>query len=379
MLKESVVPARERAHSCPAMNASESAVPAAGIFAVSCNFRTASPRVSDRLALSRERISALCAAGALGAFSERVLLSTCNRTEFYVVPAAADFAAGESDFAEKIFQKIADCAAEITGVPAAEILENSEKFAGAAAVAHLFCVAAGLDSQMVGEAEIFGQVKNAYETARAAGTVGATLNRVFQKSFHEAKRARTQTGIAAGRVSVGSVVTELALRIFGTISRCSVLVFGTGEAGRKTAQAFVSRGAARVRIFGRNPVRARELAAALGAETFDAGTPDAAEFVSCAAQANVIVGCASVSEPFVSAETLREIARSRGEKPLLLIDLGVPHNFPPDVDAPNLQICGLDELAQIANGRLALREREAAACRADLTARAERLFSALPW
>lgn len=355
------------------MSAPESVVPAAdfsaaGIFAISCNFRTASPILSERLAFSRERISALYAAGAFSAFAERVLLSTCNRTEFYVVPAAED-----SGSAEKIFAKIAACAAELSGVPAAEILENSEKFAGAAAVAHLFCVASGLDSRMVGEAEIFGQVKSAYEAARAAGTAGATLNRVFQKSFHEAKRARAETGIAAGRVSVGNVATELAARVFGSVARCSVLVFGTGEAGWKTAQAFVSRGAAQVRIVGRNSARARELAAALGAEAFGAE-----EFAARAAAADVIVGCASVSEPLVSAGTLREIARSRGARPLLLIDLGVPRNFPTGVAAANLQICGLDELAQIANSRLALREREAAACRADLAARAERFFSVLP-
>lgn len=330
------------------------------IVALSCSFRTAESSVLERLALSRERLDGLYAARAFSAFPECVALSTCNRVEIY--------AAGGNASAEKI----AGTLARISGVPEEEILKNSAAFFGADAVRHLFEVASGLESRMIGEAEILGQVKAAYAAARAAGTAGTALNRVFQKSFHAAKWARANTGISQGQVSVGNVAVELAGRVFGELSRCSVLVVGTGEVGRKTAQAFVSRGAGNVLVASRNFERARAFAAEIGA--FAAETDSVAER---AVRADIVVGCASVPAPLISEEKLREILRSRGGRPLFLIDLGMPRNFPTGVSADELWIYGLEDLAEIANENLFAREREAAACREELSARARRVFSAL--
>lgn len=385
------------------------------IFVLSCDFRTAKPDVLERLALSHERVAALCSERAFSVFAERVVLSTCNRTEIYVVSGASGSAvpagnsakrfvkifsepaskiasdgvpenafdgsgsrdaetdSAEADFAAaKIFRSVAENLAEITGVPAEEILENSAKLSGVDAVCHLFCVASGLESRMVGEAEIFGQTKQAYETARSAGTVGPALNRVFQKSFHAAKWARANTGISQGQISVGNVATELASRVFGDLSRCAVLVFGTGEAGRKTAHSFVSRGAGNVLVAGRNFEHAKALADELGVVAIGADA-----FAVRAVYADIVVGCASVTEPLFSAETLRGILRSRRGRPLFLIDLGVPHNFPSGVESDDLWIYGLEDLAKIANENLAAREREAAFCREELARRAARVFESL--
>ncbi len=330
------------------------------IVALSCSFRTAESSVLERLALSRERLDKLYAERAFSAFPECVALSTCNRVEIY--------AAGGNVSAEKI----AGTLAGISGVSEGEILKNSAVFSGADAVRHLFEVASGLESRMIGEAEILGQVKVAYAAARAAGTAGTALNRVFQKSFHAAKWARANTGISQGQVSVGNVAVELAGRVFGELSRCSVLVVGTGEVGRKTAQAFVSRGAGNVLVASRNFERARAFAAGIGA--FAAETDSVAER---AIRADIVVGCASVPAPLISEEKLREILRSRGGRPLFLIDLGMPRNFPTGVSADELWIYGLEDLAEIANENLSTREREAAACREELSARARRVFSAL--
>lgn len=334
--------------------------PHARLLAFSCNFRTTELSVLERLALSRERLAELYARGAFAALPECVVLSTCNRVEIY--------AAGESVPAEKI----AALAEDFSGVPAGEILKNAAIFADAEAVRHLFEVASGLDSRMVGETEILGQTKQAYEAARAAGNAGATLNRVFQKSFHAAKWARANTGIAQGQVSVGNVAAELAARVFGELSRCSVLVVGTGEAGRKTTQSFVSRGAGNVLVASRNFERAREFAAAVGA-----GAVELDSVVSRAVRADVVVGCASVAEPLISADTLREILRSRARRPLFLVDLGMPRNFPSEVESDELWIYGLEDLAEIANENLSAREREAVTCRAELSRRAEELFRKL--
>lgn len=332
----------------------------ARLLALSCNFRTAELSVLERLALPRERLAALYAARAFAAFPECVVLSTCNRVELY--------AAGTPAGAEKIAETLAG----ISGVPAKEILKNAEIFADADAVRHLFEVASGLDSRMVGEAEILGQTKQAYDAALAAGTAGAALNRVFQKSFHAAKWARANTGISQGQVSVGNVAVELAARVFGELSRCSVLVVGTGEAGRKTAQAFVSRGAGNVLVASRNFERARAFASAVGA-----GAVELDSVASRAVRADVVVGCASVAEPLISAEALRGILRARGGRPLFLVDLGMPRNFPSGVESDELWIYGLEDLAEIANENLSAREREAASCRAELARRAEELFRKL--
>lgn len=328
------------------------------VFAFSCNFRTAELSVLERLALSRERIATLYATRVFSAFPEIVVLSTCNRVEFYTAGAGADSR-------EKIVEKIP----EISGVPAEEILKNSETFSNADAIAHLFSVVSGLDSRMVGEAEISGQVKNAYEAARAAGTVGATLNRIFQKSFHAAKWARAETGISQGQISIGNVAVELAGRVFGDLSRCAVLVAGTGETGRKTAQAFVSRGAGNVLVSSRNFERARALASELGVAAVE---PEA--FFSRIVYADIVVGCTGGAEPLISSEKMREILRERGGRPLFIIDLGMPRNFPSDVKSDDLWLYGLEDLAEIANENLARREREAVACREELRLRAEKLF-----
>lgn len=328
--------------------------------ALSCNFRTAKLEVLEALSLSRENIENLYAEGTFSDFEECVLLSTCNRIEVYV--------RGPENAAEKIAGKLA----VYSGIPAGKILENAELFSGCDAVTHLFELASGLDSRMVGEAEILGQVKQAYEAARATESSGAMLNRVFQKSFQAAKWARTETGIAQGQISIGNVAVELAGRVFGELSRCSVLIVGTGEAGRKTAQAFVSRGAENVLVASRAFERARALAAEIGA-----GAVELDSVVSRMEHADVVVGCSSVEEPLIRARELKRVLSLRRERPLFLIDLGMPRNFPSEIESDSLWVYGLEDLAVIANENLASREREAKLCRRELAARARRVFEAL--
>ncbi len=330
------------------------------LVAFSCNFRTAELAVLEALSVSRERAEALYAEGAFSGFEECVFLSTCNRVEVY--------ARGKGSVADKI----AEALAAYSGLSPEIILKNAELFSGCDAVRHLFELTSGLDSRMVGEAEILGQVKQAYETACAAGTSGATLNRVFQKSFQAAKWARSETGIAQGQISIGNVAVELAGRVFGDLSRSSVLVIGTGEAGRKTAQSFVSRGAENVLVASRSFERAHALAAEIGAGAIEPET-----LTSRMEHADVVVGCSSVEEPLLSEAALKQILKRRRERPLFLIDLGMPRNFPSVEESDALWIYGLEDLAGIANENLAAREREAALCRGELSRRARRVFEAL--
>src|SRR5262249_31064907 len=131
-------------------------------------------------------------------------------------------------------------------------------------VQHLFRVASGLDSMVVGESEIFGQAKKAYESARRSGAVGPYLHRLFQRAFRVAEQVRTHTDIARGAVSVGSVAVELAQRIFAKLSKCKVLVLGAGETSERTTRALVSRGVTDLRVSNRSLDRARDLAHAVG-------------------------------------------------------------------------------------------------------------------
>lgn len=330
------------------------------LFALSCNFRTAELKILEALALSRERIAEFYTKGFFAEFEECVLLSTCNRVEIYV--------RANGNPTEKLAGKLAD----YSGVPAETILKSAAVFSDRDAVLHLFEVASGLDSRMVGEAEILGQVKQAYEAACSAGSAGAMLNRIFQKSFQAAKWARTETGISQGQISVGNVAVELAGRVFGNLSRCSVLVVGTGEAGRKTAQAFASRGAENILIASRNLERAHALASEIGAGAVETDSVPARIL-----RADIVVGCTNTEKPLVSERDLLRILKTRRQRPLFLIDLGMPRNFPAVAEADSLWIYGLEDLAAIANENLSAREREASLCREELAKRARRVFDAL--
>lgn len=330
------------------------------LVALSCNFRTAELEVLETLSLSKERIAELYSGEIFSGVSECVLLSTCNRVEVY--------ARESGETLTKIVVKLA----ELSGLSSETVLKNAETFFAYDAVRHLFELVSGLDSRMVGEAEILGQVKQAYETASRAGATGSLLNRVFQKSFQVAKWARSETGISQGQISIGNVAVELAGRVFGDLSRCSVLVVGTGEAGRKTAQSFVSRGAENVLVASRNFERARALAAEIGA-----GAVEADSLISRLVHADIVVGCSSTEKPLVSTRELAQLVKTRHERPLFLIDLGMPRNFPSDVEADSLWLYGLEDLAAIANENLSAREREATLCREELARRARRVFESL--
>ena len=181
--------------------------------------------------------------------AEALLLTTCNRVEVYGVSNK-----GIST------DEIARCLISNANrnpdndAPAFYCYEDNK------CVQHLFRVASGLDSMVVGESEIFGQAKKAYESARTSGAVGPCLHRLFQRAFRVAKQVRTHTDIARGAVSVGSVAVELAQRIFGKLSECKVLVLGAGETSERTIRALVSRGVTDLRVSNRSLDRARELA-----------------------------------------------------------------------------------------------------------------------
>jgi glutamyl-tRNA reductase len=297
----------------------------------------------EKLAVTDERrASVLAHLSQGGLLREYTLLNTCNRVEFYAVGNAT---AGQI-VAERFF-----AAQGFTPDQAREVYRAAS---GQGALVHLISVACGLDSQMLGETEVLGQVKDAYARAVVEKSVGPVLNRVFQKTFQHAKYVRSNTAITEGQISVANVAVDLASKIFGSLEEVRVLLLGAGDIGEKTAKAFQSRGSARATVSSRTFERAMELAkqyggAALPWEHFEShlGGFD-------------IVMCSTASpRAVVSKAAVQQAMQRRRSQPLFFIDLALPRDVAPEVATiENVFVYNLDDLARIAEENLAAREAE---------------------
>ena len=337
--------------------------PAPTLFLLGASHHTAPLELREKLALTGEKLEAFRAdLRALDGLQEYAVLNTCNRVEIYGVASSPGAVAGlEASFCAR-HQMDPEAFARIR----LQLLDRS-------AVQHLLEVAAGVDSQVVGETEILGQVKEAYAAAQMRGTTGPVLNRMFQKSFQAAKHVRTHTAIGEGQISVASVAVDLALKIFGDLRPCRVLVLGAGDIGEKTAKAFKSRGAGRMTVASRNFEHAGQLAAGLGAGAlpFERVPEGLAEF-------DVAVCSTAAPEPVVTRATAAAAMRHRPHLPLFFIDLAMPRNIAPDVATlPNVFLYNLDDLAAIADENLAQRRAETDQARTVLAGKAEALWQQL--
>jgi glutamyl-tRNA reductase len=334
---------------------------AGGIFFhLGASHHTAPLALREKLALTPDKTAALGARlGPAGELREWAVLSTCNRVEFYGVagsPAAIDHLQAE-------FCALVECSP-------ADFAGAARRTFGLEALRHLLVVAAGLDSQMLGETEIFGQVKGAYAAALHRGTAGPVLNRAFQKTFQAAKFVRTHTAITEGQVSVASVAVDLALKIFGGLRTVRVLLLGAGEIGEKAARAFQSRGAEALAVASRRLERAMELAQALAAAAlpFEHAPGRLAEF-------DIVLCATSAPGVILTHDAVATAMRRRPARPLFFIDLALPRNVEPAVTKlPNVFLYNLDDLAKIADANRAARESEVARARALVAEKAGALW-----
>ena len=330
------------------------------LVALSATHRTAGLDARAAFALGPEGIDCFYAAARAAGLAEALVLATCNRLEAYAV----------GDEAAALHARTALAAAVGSGSGAMDT--HLRPLPGRHAVEHLFAVVAGLDSQMLGEAEIAGQVKEAYADALARGMTGPILNRVFQKAFQASAWARTHTGLGQGQVSLGNVTVELAERAFGPLASARVLVLGTGEVGRRIAQALVSRGAAELTIASRTFANAASLASELGGAALELSTG-----LGQIHAHDLVVGSSAVERPLITLEAARAALERRAGRPWLLVDLGVPRNIDPAARAlEGAYLADLDDLAAVANANQRAREVEAARARAALVERAARAFEA---
>jgi glutamyl-tRNA reductase len=310
------------------------------LFCVGISHHTANVETRERYAGGAGEAELL----ATGIWKEALILSTCNRVEIY--------GASERPVAtEEIKSALWHSQAQVDETDA------FYRYDGEACARHLFRVVAGLDSMVIGETEIFGQAKKAYETARARGSAGSLLHRLFQRAFRVAKQVRSSTDITRGAVSVGSVAVELAGRIFGDLRDRSVLILGAGETSERTARALASRGVADLRVTNRSLERAESLAALVQGRTvpFEHWTRQCQEV-------DILISSTSADEPLLTPEVLAPMLHGRADRPLFVIDIAVPRDVAPEVnDMEGVYLYDIDSLQSIADQSLAMRHQQISA------------------
>lgn len=305
--------------------------------------------VRERFAFAEARIPAtLQLLRDEGMADEAVILSTCNRVEIYVATSLS-----LSEAAVELKEFLISCH-DYHDPITDEIYALGEP----QSVEHLFRVACGLDSMVLGETEILGQLKKAYETALEHRHTGGRLNKAFQRAFNVAKQVRTETSIQRGSVSVGSVAVELAEKIFASLENRQVMVIGAGDTSEKTARALLSRGAKSIVVANRSYDRARALATELGgrAVQFDDWSR---EF----AQIDIAISSTSAPHHILDRARLEPLMKLRKNRPLLLIDIAVPRDINPEVNLmTNVYLYNIDDLQAIADDYLKQRKEEIIRC-----------------
>jgi len=357
------------------------------VIVIGLSHRTSPVELRERFAFADEKIpGALRALRESGIASEAAILSTCNRVEIYAVTKLApdvafaelkkffvhwDETTGEPAASSPSPQRGEDRGEEANTVSKSNPLpplgrregvqfvgDEIYSFAEPHSLHHLFKVASGLDSMVIGETEIFGQLKDAYELAFKHQHTGARLNKAFQRAFNVAKHIRTATNIQRGSVSVMSAAVELAEKIFSSLAEHEVLVIGAGETSEKTARALLSRGARGVVVTNRSPERATALATELGgrAVPFE-NWADALE------QIDIAISSTAAPHHILDRAKLEPLMKRRKHRPLLLIDIAVPRDIDPAVsDLDNVYLYNVDDLQSIAADYLSLRKEEVARC-----------------
>ena len=283
---------------------------------VGLSHRTAPVEVRERLAVAPDRLEQeLREIASNGRLDEALLISTCNRVELYATsanPIAASQVAKEA-----LARRLPETASD-------DVLYQER---GVDVVRHVFRVASSLDSLVVGEPQILGQVKEAFDAAKGAGTMGTLLGRCFTQAFATAKRVRNETGIAEGTVSVSSIACELAKKIFGNLEGRRTLLLGAGEMGESAARSLRQTGT-NLHVINRSEDRARALAESCGgrAVPYERLTMEIAD-------ADVVIASTASPKFILTPELMKSVVRTRRHRPLFIIDIAVPRDVDPSASS----------------------------------------------
>jgi len=316
------------------------------ILIVGVNHRRAPVEVREHLAINNGALDeSLQRLLTVPSIEEGVILSTCNRVE--VIAASTD--------GDHAVEALTEFLAADEHLPRARLADHLSVYRGREAVRHLFRVAASLDSMVVGEPQILGQLKDFYNRAATAGSAGTVLHRCFHKSFSVAKRVRTETGVASKAVSVSAAAVELASKIFDHLEDKTAMLIGAGTMSELAARHLMAHGVRSILVTNRTFDRAVELARELH------GTPvPFEEFRSYVQMADVVIGSTAADQYILTPAIVQDVLRQRQYRPMFLIDMSVPRNFDPRInDIDNVYLYDIDDLGGVASENLDERTREA--------------------
>ncbi len=317
--------------------------------AIGCNVGSAPVDLREKLAFDADKLARALTELTARYGAEAAVLGTCNRVELYLARPEVG--------APVHSPLVAEYLSELHGVPAADIHPHLYEHADAAAVRHLFRVAAGLDSVVVGEDQIAGQVKDAFDVAQRAGATGPLLNTLFPAAARTSKRVRTETGLAQGQFSVASAAVGFLNEVFDRFTDKTVLVIGAGEMGRLTLTHIRELRPAAVLVTNRSPEKAAALAAECGGAPLPWDQLD-----DGLARADIVISTTGAPEPIVSRRRYDEKVRPRrGRRKLVVFDLAVPRDFDPKIDdGDRVSVFNVDDLNRVRDQQLAERRRHVA-------------------
>jgi glutamyl-tRNA reductase len=294
------------------------------------NHKTAPVALREKVAFNEDRLlAALHALRRERGVAEVVILSTCNRTEVYWAGTATG--ADLADWLERHHAPSLDLASSV-------YMHQEQR-----AVEHAFSVASGLDSMVLGEAQILGQLKEAYRIAHQSGSTGPHLNKLFQAAFSTAKRVRTETQIGANAVSLASATVSLARRVYADLTAKNALMIGAGEMNALTARHFTAAGVKRMVIANRTLSRAQQLAAEVRGYAADLSQIDK-EMI----EADIVIACTASPVPLITKAAVARALRARRRRPIFMVDLAVPRDVEPAVaDLEDVYLFSIDDLQQL--------------------------------
>jgi glutamyl-tRNA reductase len=310
---------------------------------IGVNYKTAPIALRERIAISREDLpEATRALGAVEGVMECMIVSTCNRVELLAAVETPD--ADLTGFLHRQF-----------GLERALLEPHIYKQTDRDAVRHLFRVAASLDSMVVGEPQILGQVKEAFAVARAAGTVSGQLEHLLQSAFAAAKKVRTETEIGSSSVSVASVAVDLAKKIFGSLQGRTVFLVGAGKMSELAARHLVQQGAGAILVSNRTQDRARQMA-----DQFAGRVIPYEQLYEAASEADIVISSTGAPHPIFRREHGHAFMQRRRNRPMFFIDIAVPRDVDPAMgDLEGIFVYDIDDLQAVAAQHLAERSREA--------------------
>ena len=316
------------------------------LLVVGLNHNTAPIEIRECLAFSEDKMEdALSKVHALPSVKENMIVSTCNRVEVYAATRET----------EKAVHDLRDFFSQYHGISLKDFEKSLYTHVGEEAVRHIFRVASSLDSMVLGEPQILGQIKEAYDFSQQVNTSGLILHRLLHRAFHVAKRVRTETKIAISAVSVSSVAVELAEKIFGTLEKKTVLLIGAGEMCELAARHLVSGGIEKILVTNRTYERAVSLA-----QEFRGEAIPFEEMGLGLKKTDIVISATNSPQYLIGHDQITKVIRDRKQRPIFFIDIADPRDIEPKVgDIENVYLYNIDDLQKVANDNIKDREKEA--------------------